>query len=68
MNVSIKEELLQLLDSETSGAWDSMSRELNTDENADYRRGFRAGRLVASLELKADISNLMLLEGQANEL
>ena len=32
--------------------------ELSTDENKDYRRGFRAGVLFAFLQIKSDIGNM----------
>jgi hypothetical protein len=48
-------DVMELLDDQCESAWGSMVNEISTDENADYRRGFRAGRLVAALELKADV-------------
>jgi hypothetical protein len=32
--------------------------ELATEENKDYRRGFRAGTLFAFLQMKSDIGNI----------
>ena len=32
--------------------------ELSTDENKDYRRGFRAGVLFSFLRMKADIGDM----------
>ena len=32
--------------------------ELSSDENKDYRRGFRAGVLFSFLQIKSDIGNI----------
>jgi hypothetical protein len=47
-----------MLDKVSSTAWKALWDELNTDENADYRRGFRAGILCSTLQVKSDIGNL----------
>jgi hypothetical protein len=63
----MKDELVDLLEGQCESAWGSMIHELNTDESIEYRRGFRVGRLVAALELKADVSNIMRLEQSHEE-
>ena len=37
---------------------ESFHEELSTDENKDYRRGFRAGVLFAHLQIKSDLGNI----------
>ncbi len=39
-------------------AFDVFSDELSTDENKDYRRGFRAGILCAFLQIQAEVAEL----------
>lgn len=46
------------IDSQVNKARKIFDEELSTDENKDYRRGFRAGLLVAYLQLKSNIGNL----------
>lgn len=43
------------LDSSTASALNDFNREINTDENRDYRRGFRAGVLFSYLHTKANL-------------
>lgn len=57
-------DLIQYIDDQCESAWGSMITEINTDENSDYRRGFRAGRLVAALELKGDILSKLKQEDE----
>jgi hypothetical protein len=47
---------LEIFNELAESAWCSLISDLNTDENPDYRRGFRAGRLCAILEIKAEIA------------
>ncbi len=37
---------------------DDFMQELNTDENKDYRRGFKAGALFSFLHMRAQISDI----------
>jgi len=60
-------DVMDLLDDQCESAWGSMITEINTDENADYRRGFRAGRLVAALEIKGDILTKMQQQDSKEE-
>jgi hypothetical protein len=39
-------------------AADAFEREISTDENKDYRRGFRAGVLFSYLHIKSNIGSL----------
>jgi hypothetical protein len=48
----------EYLDINTKFAMDEFHREINTDENKDYRRGFRAGVLFSHLHIKANIAHL----------
>ncbi len=57
MNNNQKELLNKLIER----AHDLFQDELSTDENMDYRRGFLAGRLFASLQIKD------ILEGVKND-
>lgn len=42
----------------TKTALSDFQTEISTDENKDYRRGFRAGVLFAYLHTKANIGNI----------
>ncbi len=42
----------------TDKCWTEFMRELSTDENQDYRRGFKAGLLVAHLYIKSQIRSI----------
>lgn len=46
------------LDAHTSIASDDFHREISTDENKDYRRGFRAGVLFAYLHARSNIGSI----------
>ena len=50
----MKEDLLKHIQKQSDNAWLSFHDELKTDENADYRRGFKAGVLCALLQTKID--------------
>lgn len=39
-------------------AADAFEREISTDENKDYRRGFRAGVLFSYLHIKSNLGSL----------
>lgn len=47
----------EYLDINIQMAMDAFEREISTDENKDYRRGFRAGVLFAYLHAKSSIGN-----------
>lgn len=48
----------EYLDINVRSANEEFQREISTDENRDYRRGFRAGVLFAFLHVKSNIGNL----------
>ena len=48
----------EYLDINMRSANEEFQREISTDENRDYRRGFRAGVLFAFLSIKSNIGNL----------
>ena len=48
----------EYLDINMRSANEEFQREISTDENRDYRRGFRAGVLFAFLNIKSNIGNL----------
>ncbi len=50
-----KEEFDDYFEEKSQIAWKSFWEELKTDENADYRRGFKAGILCSTLQLKIDL-------------
>lgn len=56
--MSSKNELERFLDQETKECWDEFMSEINTDENKDYRRGFKAGLLCSHLYVKSHLSKL----------
>jgi len=43
---------------ELNAAMDDFEQEISTDENADYRRGFRAGVLFSYLHMKSQLKDL----------
>lgn len=51
-------EIEEYLDTNAQLAMDQFNKEISTDENRDYRRGFRAGVLFAYLHIKSNIGNL----------
>lgn len=51
-------EIEEYLDTNAQLAMDQFNKEISTDENRDYRRGFRAGVLFAYLHTKSNIGNL----------
>lgn len=50
--------LTDYLDRHVQNSFDEFNHELSTDENKDYRRGFRAGVLFSYLHIKSNIGNL----------
>jgi hypothetical protein len=56
--------LIEYLDYRTEVSNDAFQQEINTDENKDYRRGFRAGALFAYLDMKC---NIRIMEDAATE-
>ena len=52
------DEIEQYLYSSAKTAMDNFNREISTDENKDYRRGFLAGVLFSFLQAKSNIGNL----------
>ncbi len=56
--MDIMKEFKSLLGADIETAWNAFSSEISTDENRDYRRGFKAGLLVGRLQIRADFSEL----------
>lgn len=50
-------EFEEYLDMNVRSANEEFQREISTDENKDYRRGFRAGVLFAFLHMRSNIGN-----------
>lgn len=55
---SSTEELNLYVNQQVQSAMNTFNEELSTDENKDYRRGYRAGVLFAYLHIKSNIGNL----------
>jgi hypothetical protein len=51
----MKKHILDYLNDDVDIAWKLFNEEINTDENKDYRRGFRAGILCAFLQTKVNV-------------
>ena len=49
--------LNEFLDVHTNSAMEEFEQEISTDENKDYRRGFRAGVLFSYLHMKSHIKD-----------
>lgn len=50
--------LNEFLDVHTNAAMEEFEQEISTDENKDYRRGFRAGVLFSYLHMKSQLKDL----------
>lgn len=50
--------IMAYLDHHTMEASQAFHGEISTEENKDYRRGFRAGVLFTLLQLKSDIGSM----------
>ena len=50
--------LNEFLDVHTNAAMEEFEQEISTDENKDYRRGFRAGVLFSYLHMKSQLKEL----------
>ena len=48
----------RLLDDICNEDWNCLMQEIETDENIDYRRGFKAGALFSSLRLRNVIRSM----------
>ncbi len=57
-------ELDDILNENIKAASDSFLGEISTDENKDYRRGFRAGVLFSFLKIKAGIGDISQLSAE----
>lgn len=55
--MSYQNEVNEYLDMNVRSSNEEFQREISTDENKDYRRGFRAGVLFAFLHMRANIGN-----------
>ena len=62
--MSLRDKINTMLNTESDERWKCFWEELNSDENKDYRRGFKAGILCATLQFK---SNLVDLEDTSSE-
>lgn len=51
----MKSQIDEYLNKNSNDAGIAFHEEISTDENKDYRRGFRAGVFFAFLQLKSDI-------------
>jgi hypothetical protein len=56
--MTLLKQIKAMLEVQTTECWKEFWAEIKTDENADYRRGFKAGILLANLHLKAEIMYL----------
>lgn len=54
--MSFQIELEKFMDKGTKECWDEFMVEINTDENKDYRRGFKAGLLCSHLYIKSHLN------------
>lgn len=52
------DELTYYVNQQAQCAMDTFNAEISTDENKDYRRGYRAGVLFAYLHIKSNIGNM----------
>lgn len=50
-----KKEFHTYFDERLTLGWKTFWEEINTDENQDYRRGFKAGLLCSTLQIKLDL-------------
>lgn len=50
-------QLNEFLDVHTNAAMEEFEQEISTDENKDYRRGFRAGVLFSYLHMKSQLKD-----------
>lgn len=50
-------QLNEFLDIQTNAAMEDFEHEISTDENKDYRRGFRAGVLFSYLNMKSQMKD-----------
>ncbi len=63
--MSLETEIKDFLQDGASKCWEEFMVEIDTDENKDYRRGFKAGLLCSHLYIKSkicDIKNAVDLE------
>jgi hypothetical protein len=48
----------KLLNEICNADWNEFTREISTDENKDYRRGFKAGALFSALKIRHVLNHL----------
>ena len=60
--MSLESEIDSYLKSGATKCWNEFMEEIATEENKDYRRGFKAGLLCAHLHIKSQIHNLITTE------
>lgn len=46
---------IEFIEYHSQAAWNDFQSELSTDENKDYRRGFKAGYLFSMLMIKSNL-------------
>jgi hypothetical protein len=56
--MSIESKLTDSLQDAVKHSMDDFMAELSTDENKDYRRGFKAGALFSFLHMRAQLSDI----------
>lgn len=56
--MKLPNDIMKFLNLHITDAGMAFHDELSTDENKDYRRGFRAGVLFSFLRMKADIGDI----------
>lgn len=56
MSIDIK--LNEALKMAVDSSMEDFTKELSTDENKDYRRGFKAGALFSFLHMRAQLSDI----------
>jgi hypothetical protein len=56
MSIDIK--LNEALKHAVDSSMEDFTKELSTDENKDYRRGFKAGALFSFLHMRAQLSDI----------
>jgi hypothetical protein len=68
--MNFQNQIKNFLDKGSKECWDEFITEINTDENKDYRRGFKAGLLCSHLYIKSKIGELndMPLEHQTQKI
>ncbi len=56
--MSLQNDVEYFLKQGASECWTEFMKEIDTEENKDYRRGFKAGLLCSHLYIKSQVSNI----------